>query len=92
MVKVVIFDFYLTLFNSSLIKAYMDNRQWSKVYKNIPFCNFYPNAVDVLNKLKAKDIKIAIVTNSPSSYVKKVLSSYNLTFAPKSKHFLSNIL
>lgn len=78
MVKVVIFDFDLTLFDSSSLKLYMDNRQWSLVYKNIPFCNFYPNAIDLLNKLKAKNIKTAIVSNSPTSYVKKVLSFYNV--------------
>lgn len=78
MVKVVIFDFDLTLFNSSLLKSYMDNRQWSLVYKNIPLCDFYPNALDTLNQLKLKKIKIAIVSNAPSSYVKKVLSFYNL--------------
>lgn len=78
MVKVVIFDFDLTLFDSTLIKSYMDNRQWSQVYKNIPFCDFYPAAIDLLNILKTKNIKTAIVSNSPSLYVKKVLSFYNV--------------
>jgi len=35
MVKVMIFDFDLTLFDSSPIKHLMNQRQWSLVYKNL---------------------------------------------------------
>lgn len=78
MVKLVIFDFDLTLFDSSSIKQFMDNRQWHKVYNNIPNCNFYPNALELIKTLLVKDIKVAIVSNSPRSYLKKVLHFHNL--------------
>ncbi len=78
MLKTVIFDFDLTLFDSSSIKPYMDSRQWSLVYKNIPNCSFYPNALKTIEKLRAKNIKIAIVSNSPKSYVSKVLAYYGV--------------
>ncbi|MDD2384595.1 MAG: HAD family hydrolase [Sulfurospirillaceae bacterium] len=78
MVKVVIFDFDLTLFDSSTIKVLMDKRQWSLVYQNIDKCNFYPNAIDTLERLYNNGIKTAIVSNSPKTYVRKVLSFYNV--------------
>lgn len=80
MVKVVIFDFDLTLFDSSEIKHFMDERQWSMVYKNINRCSIYPNVRNILNELKNKNIYIALVTNAPSLYIKKVLNFFDLNF------------
>ena len=79
MLKAVIFDFDLTLFDSTLLKSYMDNRQWSLVYKNIPKCSFYPYALDTITALRKNNIKVAIVSNSPSTYVSKVLEYYAVT-------------
>lgn len=79
MVKVIIFDFDLTLFNSSLLKPYMDKREWTLVYENISKCSFYPNALELIENLRLKNIKIAIVSNSPKSYVTKVLNHYDVT-------------
>lgn len=78
MVKVMIFDFDLTLFDSSAIKPLMDQRQWSLVYKNINRGSFYPFALSALNKLRENTTNIAIVTNAPSSYVKKVLKYFKV--------------
>lgn len=78
MVKVVIFDFDLTLFDSSAIKVFMDKRQWPLVYQNINKCNFYPNAIDILGRLYDNGIKTAIVSNAPKTYIGKVLSFYDL--------------
>jgi ATP-dependent DNA helicase RecQ len=77
MVKAVIFDFDLTLFNSSPVKSLMDTKQWSLVYKNIHLCSFYPYALKTLSLLNHYNIQTAIVSNAPSSYVKKILSFYN---------------
>ena len=79
MLKVVIFDFDLTLFDSTLLKPFMDKRQWSLVYKNIPKCSFYPSTLEVLGVLKENNIKIAIVSNAPSAYVTKALDHYKMS-------------
>jgi len=79
MLKMVIFDFDLTLFDSSSIKPLMDNRQWSLVYKNIPDCKFYANALNLIELLKLCNIKVIIVSNSPRSHVERVLKYYNTT-------------
>ena len=78
MLKAVIFDFDLTLFDSSLIKPYMDKREWSLVYKNIPRCSFYLDALEAVKRLRENNIKIAIVSNSPSTYVSRVLRYYDV--------------
>lgn len=78
MVKVVIFDFDLTLFDSAPIKHLMDKREWSLVYNNISNCMFYPKAIDAIRVLNNNEIKTAIVSNAPSTYVKKVLTFYNV--------------
>ena len=78
MVKVVIFDFDLTLFDSSKIKHLMDERQWSMVYKNIDRCSFYPNVLNIINELRKKNIYISVVSNAPASYIKKVLKIFSI--------------
>ena len=78
MVKVVIFDFDLTIFDSSLVKSFMDKRLWSLVYKNLHNCTFYPDVLNSINQLKNNNIKIAIVSNAPATYIKKVLTFYSI--------------
>lgn len=78
MVKTVIFDFDLTLFDSSEIKYLMDQRKWSQIYKNIDKYSFYPFAISTLSKLRENNINIAIVSNAPSSYVKRILTYFSI--------------
>ena len=78
MIQAVIFDFDLTLFDSTLLKTYMNKRQWSMVYKNIPNCLLYDGVIDTLKQLKQRSIKLAIVSNAPSTYVNKVLEYYKI--------------
>jgi phosphoglycolate phosphatase-like HAD superfamily hydrolase len=56
----------------------MDKREWSLVYKNIPHCSFYPYVIESIKRLRENNIKITIVSNSPSIYVSKVLKYYNI--------------
>jgi len=78
MIKVVIFDFDLTLYNSSSIQSLMNQRQWSSVYKEIPYCPFYNGAIEILKTLKEKGFYIAIVSNAPRNYIVKVLEYYDV--------------
>ena len=78
MIKALIFDFDLTLYDSSSIKPFMDTGQWPIVYKNIHNCSFYNGAIDTLKSLKKNGFKIAIVSNAPRIYITKVLSYYDI--------------
>ena len=74
MIKCVIFDFDLTLFDSSNISGEMNNGNWGEVFKNSNYCQFYAGAKGVIQKLKDLHVKVAIATNSPRKYVNKVLT------------------
>ena len=56
----------------------MDSRKWSSVYKEIKNNHFYDGVIETLEELKSSGIKIAIVSNAPSSYINKVLSFYDV--------------
>ena len=69
MLKCVIFDFDLTLFDSREVEFFRNTRQWSLVYENLDKCSFYPNVKELLSTLKKKNIKVAIVSNAPKKYI-----------------------
>lgn len=56
----------------------MDERQWLMVYKNIDRCSFYPNVLNFLEELRKRNIYIALVSNAPATYIKKVLNFFNI--------------
>lgn len=74
MIKAIIFDLDLTIFNSSPLKDLMRNRSWDLVYKNIPNCKFYDNSINTIKHLRNNGIKVIIFTNSPKKYVSEVLN------------------
>lgn len=51
----------------------MNTKNWDAVYKNIPNCAFYDNAIKTIKYLRSSGIKIAIFSNSPKKYVLEVL-------------------
>lgn len=73
MIKLIIFDLDLTIFNSSPLKDLMSTRNWDLVYKNIPNCKFYDNSIKIIKYLRDNGIKVVIFTNSPKKYVSEVL-------------------
>jgi ATP-dependent DNA helicase RecQ len=73
LIKLIIFDLDLTIFNSSPLKDLMSTRNWDLVYKNIPNCKFYDNSIKIIKYLRDNGIKIVIFTNSPKNYVSEVL-------------------
>lgn len=78
MIKLVIFDLDLTIFNSSPLKDLMSNKNWDLVYKNIPNCKFYDHCIKTIKYLRDNEVKVAIFTNSPKKYVSEVLKYGNI--------------
>jgi ATP-dependent DNA helicase RecQ len=74
LIKAIIFDLDLTIFNSTPLKDLMSNRNWDLVYKNIPNCKFYDNSINTIKHLRNNGIKVVIFTNSPKKYVSEVLN------------------
>jgi HAD superfamily hydrolase (TIGR01509 family) len=75
-----IFDLDQTIVDSSISNDYRKSRKWVDVYKLIPNFYLYPNIRDIFDLLHKSKSSIAIVTSSPSSYAKKILSHFDLKY------------
>jgi phosphoserine phosphatase len=78
--KCLIFDLDQTLIDSQSIEHLRRLRQWAIVYQKIPTIFAYEGIDRVLSIAKEKNIKISIVSSSPSSYVQKVVRNLGWSF------------
>lgn len=69
----IIFDLDQTLIDSSALEGLRKTRQWSKVYRQISTIPVYDYMDELFTWLYSKNIPIAIVTNSPESYCKRII-------------------
>ncbi|MER2169178.1 MAG: HAD family hydrolase [Psychrobacillus psychrodurans] len=72
----IIFDLDQTLIDSKEAEYYRSNRQWSEVYKMVPFLTPFEGVNEIVKEIMAKDIPFAVVTSSPSTYCKRVLNQW----------------
>jgi len=77
-IKCIIFDFDLTLFDSLSLDGLRSRREWNIVYEKLKECSFYPGVKETLHLLKELGIKTAIATNAPETYVKKALDYHGI--------------
>lgn len=80
MINAVIFDLDQTIADTSSLKIFRDRRQWGMTYSNIHLTVLYDGMKQLFLELESRDIKIGIVTNSPSSYCKKILLYHQLKY------------
>ncbi len=71
-----IFDLDQTLVDSKIALQLRNQRVWSEVYQVIPKMKLYPYIKETLEYLQSKEYNISIVTTSPGSYAKRVLSHF----------------
>ena len=76
--KGVIFDLDQTLVDSDIVKPFRDSRKWDLVEREIPKVRPYDRIKPLVNKLRNRNIKIGIVTSSPSVYCRQVLKQCSL--------------
>jgi len=76
----VIFDLDMTLVDTSIAEPLRASRQWNQVYSLIGQMSLYPEMKQLADLFHSLDIKIAVVTNSPSQYAIKVLHHFNLPY------------
>ena len=76
----VIFDLDMTLVDTSIAEELRNARQWTKVYDLINQMTLYPEMKQLSDLFHSLDIKIAVVTNSPSQYAIQVLRYFNLHY------------
>lgn len=78
--KCVIFDLDQTLVDSSKLEPLRNNRQWKEIPNKIHEASLYTGIKNTLEQIHNRNIKIAIVTNSPSSYAKQILEYFDLKY------------
>ncbi len=78
MIKMAIFDLDDTLVDTSSFKEKRDNREWDKLPLYMNNFNILGNAIEAINKLKEKNIKIVIMTTSIRDYASKIIIHFNI--------------
>lgn len=76
--KSIIFDLDLTLVDTSCLEEFRHNRNWQEAYNHIPDTKLYPGISEVLDIIRKHNIKMAIVSTSPRSYIEKIVAHYNI--------------
>jgi HAD superfamily hydrolase (TIGR01509 family) len=74
----IIFDLDQTLLDSEIAEMHRKSGNWRIVYSLIPRFHCYGGLLEELIKLRAKGVKMAIVTNSPRIYTEKVISYFQI--------------
>lgn len=74
----VIFDLDQTLVDSTVAEDARRQRNWQYVYSLIPQFVLYPGMNQVFQYLRAHEHKVAIVSTSPSTYVRRVVNYFNM--------------
>lgn len=78
MIRGLILDLDQTLVDTSIAQDARRRRDWSTVYSMIPQFKVYEGVKEALTLAKERNLKIAIVSSSPRSYVVKVLSYHKI--------------
>jgi len=77
-IKCIVFDFDLTLFDSLSLDGLRSRREWNIVYEKLKECSFYSGVRETINQLHELGIQTAIATNAPEIYVKKALDYHGI--------------
>ena len=78
--KGIIFDLDETLVDTTMLSGFRESRNWSLCYANINKTLLYENVDVLLKKIGDSQIKIGVVTMSPQSYARKVLSYHKIKY------------
>jgi len=74
----IIFDLDQTLLDTSPAEVHRNARKWPLAYAAIPNFKSYEGISEVFTYINEKGVNSCIVTNSPSSYCKKVIAHWNI--------------
>jgi len=78
LIKCVVFDFDLTLVDSSNIAHVIERGEWGAVFRNISDIPIYDNVKKALIELVKLNIPYAIASNAPRGYIEKVLKYHQI--------------
>lgn len=78
--KSIIFDLDLTLVDSTIAEADRKERNWNNVYTLIKDFTVYEGLKEVFSLIEKHNIKVAIVSTAPGTYIEKVLQYHKIPF------------
>lgn len=76
MIKAVLFDLDQTLSDTSPVAHLRDAKNWSEVYRNIPFLTAFKGISELIEELNSNNIAVIIITTSPSSYCTRIVNHF----------------
>lgn len=76
--KSIIFDLDQTLVDTTLAEQARSERNWAKAYSLIPQFTVYEGLTPIFDLIRKHNIKVAIVSTSPRTYVEKVVAHFQL--------------
>lgn len=76
--KSVIFDLDLTLVDTTKLAPLRKARKWNDVYSMISSTVLYEGMRNVLDIIRDKHIKVAIVSTAPKTYIEKIVEFHNI--------------
>ena len=74
----IIFDLDLTLVDTTPLEQARAERNWQLAYSLIGECHMYEGMQEVLDVIAKHHIPAAIVSTSPSTYVKNIVQHFNI--------------
>jgi ATP-dependent DNA helicase RecQ len=78
-IKCIVFDLDGTLVDTSALAQLRTQGRWRDLASQMGRCAPYGEAVEVLRSARAAGVKVAVFTNSPSSYARQVLAQFDLS-------------
>jgi len=81
LIRCVVFDFDMTLVDSSQLKPSMDGSKWGEVFRNLHKTSVYSGVKEALNELHDLGIECAIASNAPKGYIEKILKYHKINFS-----------
>lgn len=80
MKRILLLDLDMTLLNTSALQAMRDARAWSKISSSLHLVAAFEEEPHlVVARLRSSDVRIGVVTSSPSSYARGVLAHFGVT-------------
>jgi ATP-dependent DNA helicase RecQ len=78
MIRCIIVDLDGTLVDTSVVAELRAQRQWREVADRIQHCTPYQEAVSLVCAARRAGLKVALFTNSPSSYVRNIFRHFQI--------------
>lgn len=76
--KSIIFDLDLTLVDTTILEEARHTRNWKEAYRLIPQTTLYPGIKEVLDFIRSKGMKVAIVSTAPRPYIEKLVAFHHI--------------